>query len=339
MDRFQAMQVFTRVVDANSFTLAAENLGLPRATVSTTIQNLERLLKTRLLNRTTRRLSLTPDGAAYYERCVRILAEVEDAEASFHDLTRGPRGKLRIDTPPSIGRLILVPALCDFHQRYPDIELAIGLSDRPVDMVQEAVDCVIRVGELQDSTMVAKRIGNFESISCVAPAYVERYGKPDSLDDLNKHQAVQYFSARNSRNMNWTFTVDGKPTEVAMRGAVSVNDAEAYVMCGLKGFGMIQAPRYMVAPLLASGQLLEVLSAWTPPPLPISVMYLQNRHLSPKVRVFVDWISELFKSCPLMDHTKACPEFLHHCAYGARAPAGNTLRDFIEEQNREESLV
>src|SRR5690606_8783377 len=149
LDRFQAMQVFTRVVDANSFTQAADSLGLPRATVTTTIQGLERLLKVRLLNRTTRRLSLTPDGAAYYDHCVRILADIEDAEASFLDVTRGPKGRLRIDTPPSIGRLILLPALCEFHSRYPDIELAIGMSDRPVDMVQEAVDCVIRVGELR----------------------------------------------------------------------------------------------------------------------------------------------------------------------------------------------
>ena len=339
MDRFQAMQVFTRVVDANSFTMAAETLGLPRATVTTTIQNLERFLKTRLLNRTTRRLSLTPDGAAYYERCVQILGEVEDAEAAFHDVARGPRGRLRIDTPPSLGRLILIPALCDFHQRYPDIELAIGLSDRPVDMVQEAVDCVIRVGELQDSTMVAKRIGNFEGITCVSPAYVERHGMPTSLEDLHKHHAVQYFSARTGRNVNWTFTVDGKPTEVVMKGSVSVNDAEAYVMCGLKGFGMIQPPRYMVASLLASGQLKEVLTAWTPPPMPISVVYLQNRHLSAKVRVFVDWISELFQSCPLMDHSKVCQPYTRDCVFGAKPPAGNTLRDLIEESNREESMA
>nr|MBF0684493.1 LysR family transcriptional regulator [Pseudomonas sp.] len=190
MDRFQAMQVFTRVVDANSFTLAADSLGIPRSTVSSTIQNLERNLKVRLLNRTTRRLSLTPDGAAYYERCQQILADLEDIEASFRDVTRGPSGRLRIDTLPSIGRLILVPALCDFHSRYPDIDLAIGMSDRVVDMVRDAVDCAIRVGELEDSSMVARRIGTFESITCAAPSYLERHGEPQSIEELSKHRAV-----------------------------------------------------------------------------------------------------------------------------------------------------
>src|SRR5690606_13486327 len=163
MDRLQAMQVFTRVVDANSFTQAADSLNMPRATVSTTIRKLEEHLGVKLLNRSTRRLSLTPDGSSYYERCVGILAEVEETEALFQDRSRGPRGRLRIDAPPSLGRLLLIPKLCDFHERYPDIELVVGLSDRPVDMVQEAVDCVLRIGELQDSSLIAKRIGVFKS--------------------------------------------------------------------------------------------------------------------------------------------------------------------------------
>lgn len=315
MDRFQAMQVFTRVVDANSFTLAADSLGLPRATVTTTIQNLERQLRVRLLNRTTRRLSLTPDGASYYESCVRILADVEDAEASFHDVGRGPRGRLRIDTLPSLGRLILVPALCDFHTRYPDIELAIGMSDRMVDMVQEAVDCVIRVGELRDSSMVAKRIGTYESVTCAAPAYLDRYGAPACIADLQEHRAVHYFSGRAGRNIDWSFLVDGEAVDIAMKGDISVNDSEAYIKCGLEGFGIIQPGRYMVEPHLKSGALREVLSQWTPPPMPISVVYLHNRHLSPKVRVFVDWISALFQDCPLLGKY-AGTEGFHECKFG-----------------------
>lgn len=316
MDRFQAMQVFTRVVDANSFTLAADSLGLPRATVTTTIQNLERQLRVRLLNRTTRRLSLTPDGASYYESCVRILADVEDAEASFHDVTRGPRGRLRIDTLPSIGRLILVPALCEFHSRYPDIELAIGMSDRPVDMVQDAVDCVIRVGELHDSTMVAKRIGTYESVTCASPAYLERHGEPATIDDLQQHKAVHYFSGRTGRNFDWSFLVDGQAVDVAVKGAISVNDSEAYVKCGLEGFGLIQPGRYMVESHLKSGALREVLTDWTPPSMPISVIYLHNKHLSPKVRVFVDWISELFQQCSLMSECTGKTSFNQECQFG-----------------------
>jgi LysR family transcriptional regulator for bpeEF and oprC len=337
LDRFQAMQVFTRVVDANSFTQAADSLGLPRATVSTTIQGLERMLKVRLLNRTTRRLSLTPDGASYYERCIRILADLEDAEASFRDIAQGPQGRLRIDTPPSIGRLILIPALCEFHSRYPDIELAIGMSDRPVDMVQEAVDCVIRVGELQDSSMVAKRIGTFESITCAAPSYLERYGEPRTIEQLKEHRAVHYFSGRTGRNMDWSFTIDGKPTAVAVPGSVAVNDAEAYVSCGVNGFGIIQPARYMVAPHLESGALREVLSDWTPSPMPISVVYQHNRHLSPKVRVFVDWVSELFQRCYLLSGCKESMAEKRECVFaGHNKP--HTVMHMMEEKNVEESV-
>lgn len=328
MDRFQAMQVFVRVVDANSFTRAADHLALPRTTVTTIIQNLEKLLNVRLLNRTTRRLSLTPDGAAYYERCVRILADVEEAEAAFMDASRRPRGKLRIDTPAAIGRLILIPSLCEFHQRYPDIELVIGMGDRPVDLVQEAVDCVIRVGELKDSSMVARRIGMFEGITCAAPEYIESHGEPQTLEDLGDHVAVHYFSSRTGRVIDWDFMVDGQSVEVKMRGVVSVNDADAYMACGLQGFGLIQPPRYMALPYLQTGALKEVLPAWKPKPMPISVVYPHNRHLSPKVRAFTDWAAEIFSRCPLLsgrgdavdgECTWAGQERLH--AEGAAGPA------------------
>jgi LysR family transcriptional regulator for bpeEF and oprC len=333
MDRFQAMQVFTRVVEANSFTKAADYLALPRTTVTTTIQNLESLLQVRLLNRTTRRISLTPDGAAYYERCIRILADLDETEASFRNVARGPNGRLRIDVPPSIGRLILIPRLCEFYGRYPDIELVIGMGDRPVDLVQEAVDCVIRVGELRDSTMVARRIGTFHSVTCAAPSYIERHGEPKSIEELEHHRAVHYFSSRTGRTIDWDFIVDGTPTEVKVPGVVSVNDAEAYVACGLQGFGMIQPARYMVMPYLESGQLKEVLPQWSPSPMPISVVYLHNRHLSPKVRAFVDWVAELFASCPLLSGR----EGEHECKF-AGEPGPNTLRAMLDEKNREECL-
>jgi LysR family transcriptional regulator for bpeEF and oprC len=335
MDRFQAMQVFTRVVDTNSFTVAADTLGLPRATVTTTIQSLERRLQVRLLNRTTRRLSLTPDGAAYYERCVRILADVEDTESSFHDVERGPKGRLRIDLPPSIGRLILIPQLCEFHTRYPDIELMIGMGDRPVDMIREAVDCVIRVGELQDSSLVARRIGTFQGVTCAAPSYIERHGEPGTIEDLAQHRAVNYFSSRTGRNIDWDFVIDGVTTEVKLNGVVSVNDADAYLACALQGFGLIQSARYMVLPYLQSGQLVEVLPQWTPAPMPISVVYLQNRHLSPKVRVFVDWVSELFGRCVLLGGCTRTEQ--KHCEFAGK-PGGHTLRSLVEQQNIAESM-
>jgi LysR family transcriptional regulator for bpeEF and oprC len=300
MDRLQAMQVFTRVVDTNSFTRAAETLDLPRASVTTIIQNLEAFLGTRLMHRTTRRLSLTPDGAAYYERCVRILADVEETEASFQSGNKKPHGKLRIDMPGSIGRLLVIPALCEFHTRYPDIDLQLGLTDRPVDLLQEGVDCVVRVGALQDSSLVARRIGLFEGVTCAAPGYIARAGMPASLEDLDNHKAVNYFSSRTGRTIDWAFMLDGKEVEVKMKSIVSVNDADAYVTCGLEGFGLIQPALFMVLPHLRSGQLVEVLPELKPLPMPISAVYPHSRHLSPKVRVFVDWIAELFDRCPLL---------------------------------------
>jgi len=338
MDRFQAMQVFSAVVDANSFTRAADNLNLPRTTVTTIVQGLESLLQVRLLNRTTRRISLTPDGAAYYERCVRILAEVDETEASFRNVTRGPQGRLRIDVPASIGRLLLLPNLCDFYTKYPDIELVMGMSDRPVDMVQEAVDCVIRVGDLQDSSMVARRIGTFQAVTCGSPTYFERHGMPHTIDDLQNHKSVHYFSSRTGRTIDWDFMVDGTTREVKMAGKLSVNDGDAYVACALQGFGLVQAPLYMIQPFLEDGRLVEILSQWKPVPMPISVVYLHNRHLSPKVRAFVDWVAELFATCPLQ---KGCQmgmaDEAKECHFTPK-PESNTIRAVIEQHNIAESV-
>ena len=315
MDRFQAMQVFTRVVEVNSFTRAADTLGLPRTTVTTTIQNLERHLGVRLLNRTTRRISLTPDGAAYYEHSKRILADVEETEACFHEASVRPQGRLRIDMPSSIGHQIVVPALCEFHTRYPDIELVLGMSDRRVDLVQEAVDCVIRGGELEDSTLVARRIGLFQFVTCAAPAYLEKHGVPHTLEDLKNHQALNYFASRSGRNYSWDFVVDGKVQEVDMPGRLSVNDWNAHLSLALKGCGMIQTARFVALPHMQSGELIEVLPQWKPQPLPVSLLYPQSRQLSPKVRVFSDWVAELFSRCPLLrggDGTEGCHDV--HCA-------------------------
>ncbi len=300
MDRLQAMQVFTRVVDTNSFTKAAETLDLPRASVTTIIQNLEAYLGVRLMHRTTRRLSLTPDGAAYYERCVRILADVDETESSLQNGSKKPHGKLRVDMPGALGRTVVIPALCEFHKRYPDIDLQLGFSDRPVDLLQEGVDCVIRVGALQDSSLVARRIGLFEGVTCAAPDYLARAGEPKTIDELSQFQAVNYFSSRTGRTINFDFLVDGKEVEVKMPGSVSVNDADAYVTCAVEGFGIIQAPLFMVLPHLRSGALKEVLPEWKPLPMPISAVYPHSRHLSPKVRVFVDWVAEIFDRCPLL---------------------------------------
>jgi len=298
MDKFHAMHVFTRVVDTNSFSRAADTLGVPRGSVTRVIQELEAFLRVRLLNRTTRSLSVTSEGAAYYEKCVRILGEVDAAEAEFAAITRAPRGKLRVDMSGTLGKLIVVPALNEFHTRYPDIDLTLGFGDRLVDLIQEGIDCVIRIGELNDSTMIARRLGVFQLVTAASPVYLEQYGKPADLDALQDHLAVNYFSTRTGRMVNLNFQVEGKAVNVRTRSRLSANDGDAHLQCGVMGLGLIQVPRVIAQPFLDSGALVEVLPGFRPAPLPISAVYPQNKHLSPQVRAFVDWTAELFARCP-----------------------------------------
>ena len=301
MDRIQAMEVFTRVVDANSFTRAAETLGMPRASVTTIIQNLEAFLGVRLMHRTTRRLSLTPDGAAYYEHCIKIIGEIAEADASFQAGNRKPSGLLRIHMPSALGRRIVIPALPTFHQRYPDVTLDLGLSDRPVDPIEEGVDCMIRVGPLEDSSMVARRIGTLKRVTCAAPAYLAKRGEPRAIEELAGHYAVNFRAAHGGRPIPWIFVVDGEPVEVKMDSLITVNDADAYVTCAIEGFGMIQPTLFMALPYLLDGSLKEVLTGCNPKAKPISIVYPHNRHLSAKVRAFAEWIAELFDSMPALE--------------------------------------
>lgn len=291
------MRVFTRIVEANSFSRAADTLSLPRASVTNTIQNLEAHLKTRLLQRTTRRLSLTPDGAAYYERCVRILAEVEDAESAFSISSKVPHGRLRIDMPGALGRIIVIPELFNFQAHYPDVEIALGFSDRPVDLIQAGVDCAIRVGALEDSSLIARRIGLLRCVTVAAPRYLASHGVPQTLDALQKHTAVKYFTCQSGRAVDFDFVVGARPVQLTMPGMVAVNDAQAYLNCGVNGLGIVQVPLIIAQSHLEAGELVEVLPAFKPLPQPISAVYPHRLHLSPKVRIFVDWIAAIFARC------------------------------------------
>lgn len=299
MDRLQAMLVFTRVVDSGSFSRAADTLDLARASVTVIVQNLETYLKVRLLQRSTRQLSLTPEGAQFYERCVRILADIDEMEGSLSILGKMPQGKLRIDTPGSIGKTLLIPALDDFRARYPDIELTIGFGDKPVDLIQEAVDCAIKLGSLIDSSLVARRIGTLQRVTAAAPTYLEYHGAPHSIDDLCAHIGVRYLCPGATRTSDLQFQLNERMIELNLRGSVAVNDIEAYLACGLKGLGIVQVPRFMAIPYLRSGELVEILPGCEPKAIPVSAVYPQNRHLSGSVRAFVDWISELFERASL----------------------------------------
>ncbi|MES2190626.1 MAG: LysR family transcriptional regulator [Pseudomonadota bacterium] len=291
MDRFDAMRLFTRIVELGSFTQAADDLQLPRATVTHALQQLEKRLGARLLNRTTRSVSPTPDGAAYYERCLRLLADVEEAEAAFSGDSSKPRGKLRVDLQGTQARHFVLPVIGEFCSRYPDIELEIGMGDRYVDLVREGVDCVMRAGELGDSTMVARRIAELQQVTCASREYLARHGTPTSIDELRKHKAVNFISNRSGKILPFEFMVDGVLRSVQLKGTVTVSHADAYAACCAAGLGLVQVPRYNVASRLDDGSLCEVLPEWRPAPLPVSVLYPHHRQLSPRVRVFVDWLA------------------------------------------------
>ena len=296
MDRLDAMRLFTRIVELGSFSRAAEHLQLPAATATHTIKQLEARLGVRLLQRTTRHVSATLDGQAYYQRCVRILADVEETEAGFGNSGVLPRGKLRVDLQGTLARHFVLPRLSEFFAGYPDIELEIGMGDRLVDLVREGVDCVLRGGELRDSSMVARRVASLQQVTCASAAYLERNGAPRTLDELAQHRAVNFYSIVSGKMFPFDFMVEGAARSVSLPGSVSVSNAEAYVLCCANGLGLVQLPRYHVAAQLQDGSFREVLGEWRPPAMPVSVLYPHQRQLSPRVRVFVDWLADMMSA-------------------------------------------
>jgi LysR family transcriptional regulator for bpeEF and oprC len=294
MDRLQAMRVFTRVLELGSFTRAAEDLTLPRATVTYAIKELETHLSAKLLNRTTRQVSATADGDAYYQRCIRLLADLEETESVFKHATVNPKGKLRVAMHGTQALHFVLPYLPEFCARYPDIELELNMGDRLVDLVREGIDCAIRSGELQDSSLYARRLASFEQITCASPAYLEQHGTPLHPNDLAGHVAVNFFSSRTGRAMPFEFTIDGVVRDQMLPGKISVNNADAYHACCESGFGLIQLPRYGAEAGLARGSLIEVLADFRPPPMSISVLYPHQLQLTPRVRVFVEWVAQRY---------------------------------------------
>lgn len=289
------MQVFVRVVETGGFTRAADVMNMPKATVTTLVQNLEAHLGVKLLNRTTRRVSVTPDGAAYYERCVRILTDVEETENVLARAKSTPHGRLRVDVSGAFGRRLLIPALPEFFARFPEIRLEVGCSDRPVDLIEEGVDCVVRAGEQPDSTLVARRLGMVEFITCAAPGYLEQYGTPKHPDDLAQHRFINYFSAKTGRFFEWEFTRKDERIVLNLTAHVAFNDAEALFVAGVAGLGVMQTGEILARDALKHGALVRILPDWQTDSLPLYVMYPQNRHLSAKVRAFAEWVAELYE--------------------------------------------
>jgi LysR family transcriptional regulator, regulator for bpeEF and oprC len=293
MDRLDSMRLFNRIVELGSFTKAADDLQLPRATVTHAIQQLEKRLGTRLLHRTTRHVSATQDGEAYYVRCVQLLADMEETESAFAAAGKSPKGKLRVDLQGTLARHFVLPQIHQFFERYPGIELEIGMGDRLVDLVREGIDCVLRAGEPRESSMVARRVASLKQVTCASSAYLKRQGVPKTVEDLRGHRAVNFLSSSTGRPLPLEFLVDGQVRSVRLPGAVSVTDADAYVACCAAGLGLVQLPRYHVEAQLKDGTFQEVLAKNRAAPLPVSVMYPHHRQLSPRVRVFVDWLADV----------------------------------------------
>lgn len=292
MDRFDAMQAFARVVETGSFTRAADTLRTSRTRVTQLVQQLESHLRVKLLNRTTRRVKVTADGAAYYTRVVRLLADLDDAETSLSAAAEAPRGRLRVDMPSPLARLVVVPALPAFHARYPDIQLELGASDRKVDLLDENVDCVIRGGTLAEPSLRARHVADLPLGLYAAPAYLARAGTPSGPQALaeSHHRIVAYRRSRAGAPVVPAMRRGDQEVRAHARYVLSVDDGNAYLAAGIAGLGLLWLPQYMAHGPQSRGELVRLFEDWQLDPMPLSLAFPAGRHVSRKLRVFIDWI-------------------------------------------------
>ncbi|MDN3224782.1 LysR family transcriptional regulator [Pseudomonas nunensis] len=296
MNKLELLRTFVRVSEMSSFTLAGESLGLPRSTVSEHVQALETLLGTRLLQRTTRKVQATQDGLVLYERSKDLLSHMDEIEGLFRQDEASLAGRIRIDMPSIMARRFVMPRLPEFMDKHPHLELEISSTDRRVDLLSEGFDCVVRVGAQPDQSVVARRVCDIAVVNCASPAYLERYGVPQSLEDLAQHRLVHYVNVLGSRSEGFEYEEEGKLHRVAMAGSITVNNSDGYESACLGGFGLIQAPVMGMQPYLLSGELVEVLPQLRAPSMEVSMLYARQRHLPLRVRVFMDWVEHIIRS-------------------------------------------
>jgi LysR family transcriptional regulator for bpeEF and oprC len=296
MDQLLAIRAFARVVEAGTFTRAAESMNMPNATLTKLVQSLETHLGVKLLHRTTRRVTVTPDGAQYYEQTGPLLKELEDIDSGFSVAQGKPRGHLRVDCGGLSATMLVLPALPEFLAQYPDIRIDFGVSDRNVDLVGDNVDCVIRGGTLNDSTMVGRRIASAAWVTCATPAYLDAHGVPAHPRELEEgsHKLIHYRSASNNRVAPMRFERDGEKIEIKAPGAIGVNESNAHLVAGLMGLGVCQTFAFAAAPAIARGELVPILREWQPKAMDFHVVYSSNRHMSRRLRVFIEWVAESF---------------------------------------------
>jgi len=304
MDRFDAMTAFARVVETGSFTRAALTLHMSKTSVTQLVQQLEARLRVKLLNRTTRKVNVTADGAIYYQRVLRILADMDDAETNLPGKATLPRGRLRVDVPSPLASMVLVPALPAFYARYPDIQLDMGVSDRPVDLIGENVDCVLRGGPLLDKALVARHVGDLQLGVYAAPGYLAQAGTPAHPRELEQeaHRVVGFRWASTGKNLALTLTRAEEEISIQGRYALAIDEGNAYLAAGLAGLGVLWLPDYMARQHAARGELVRLFADWRLAPMPMVLAWPPNRHLSPRLRVFIDWVAELMREhAPIED--------------------------------------
>lgn len=285
------LQVFARVAELSSFTQAADSLGLPKASVSMAVQQLESRLGVRLLHRTTRKVTLTHDGSAFYERCKDALSDMDELQTMFQTQSASAlKGRVRLDMSTVIARNAVVPRLPDILALHPLLQIEISSTERRVDLIREGFDCVVRAGTVKDAGLIARPVGPLRMANCVSPQYVQRYGTPLTLEDLPKHRLVHYAATLGAKPVGFEYSKAGEDIAVPMEGSVTVNNAEAYQAACLAGLGIIQAPQVGVRELLQQGRLLEVLPQWRAAPMPLSLVYASRRNQSARVRAVMDWL-------------------------------------------------
>lgn len=295
MDQLLAMRAFVRVVESGSFTRAADSLDMPNATMSKLVRELEAHLGALLLQRTTRRISVTPEGQSYYAKATRILSELDDIDGSFSRARSAPRGRLRIDVGGITARDVLIPLLPEFMSQYPDIRIELGVSDRAVDLIEDNVDCVVRGGSMDDSSLVARSLGHATMVTCATPAYLKRHGVPAYPEELrNGHKLIGYVLTRNGRSVPLRFRRDAEKIEMKLEHYIGVNESNAHLAACMAGLGIAQTFLHAVKPAIHGRVLVEVLRKWRPAPYPFHLVYPQSRHVTQRLKVFMDWLVQRF---------------------------------------------
>ncbi len=300
MDRLAAIEAFVRVAEAQSFSEAARRLRSSKSAVSRNVGALESELGVRLFHRTTRSLTLTEAGRGYFERATRILADLEEANLAVGQLQSAPRGRLRVSAPMSFGFLHLAPALPDFLARYPEVAVDLAMNDRFVDLIDEGFDVAVRIGALEDSSLIARRLAPIRRVVCASPAYFEARGLPLSPEDLKGHECL--FNSNIASSQEWRFTApDGKSWPVEVKGRLSANNGDALRAAALQGLGIVNLPTFIVGGDLQAGALVTALDEFISQDMAMSAVYPHSRHLSPKVRAFVDFLADCFGPRPYWD--------------------------------------